>query len=259
MDKALLQLHEVRRVPVVRTLSPGRPFTWLRLGWEDLRANPGASLAHGAILVAIGALMLLTFGTHIHLIALIAATFLLMGPIAAAAFYEISRTREQGRVATFDSSLLGAVRRSGALAGLGVFLGILVGLWAWMSATLFGFSSGIEVPSIGSDGWRSVIGWRYPGMVLAYSSTGVGVAAVAFVTSAFAAPAIFGTGISLTSAMALSIRAVLGNPVPMLVWATLVGGLTVAGLVGGLVGLVVILPWLGHATWHAYRDVVGDR
>ncbi|MBI1396726.1 MAG: DUF2189 domain-containing protein [Betaproteobacteria bacterium] len=256
MEKAISgSFHPPRALDVAR-VSPLRAGRWLRAGWADLRANPGPSLSHGFLFVATGWTIFLMFGTHIDLVVTAVSGFLLVGPVAAAAFYELSREREAGVTVSFDGSLAGASRRAGALLRLGLVLALLGVIWAWTSAELFRHEFGAILPSIGDDAWRNVLDWRYSGFVTTYLGTGAVLAVIAFVVAAVSAPLLFDRRTDTTTAILTSLRVIGTNPVAMLIWALSIAVLVTVGFLTAMLGLIVILPWLGHATWHAYRDLV---
>ena len=89
-----------------------------------------------------------------------------------------------------------------------------------------------------------------------YIAVGGTFASLVFAVSVVSMPMLLDRPCELLDAISTSVRAVSENPVPMAVWATLIMLLTLLGFALALIGLVVILPWLGHATWHAYRDLV---
>lgn len=244
-------------LPRVAHVGTTRPFHWLRLGWADMRGNPGPSLAHGLLLTALGWCVLLAAGTHVHLIAVAIAGFVVLAPVFAAAFYELSRLRESGRHADFDASLDGALRNGGSLVRLGAMLALVVLIWAGLSMQMFEQVFGGRLPSIADSSWRLVFDWRYAGLVTAYLGTAMVVGAVAFALTAVSVPAVFDHRLGNRVAVLTSIKAVFVDPFAMLLWALLIVIFMAIGIATLLVGLVVILPLLGHATWHAYRDLLG--
>jgi uncharacterized membrane protein len=257
METSLGGFHRGKPLPAVAHVDALRPIRWLRAGWEDFRSNPGPSLAHGILLVAIASVVLFWSSTHIDLTAAAVSGLLLVGPVFAAAFYELSRLRERGvSPASFDASLNGALRNGKALVHLGVILAVLVIVWALLSRLLFARAFGGDLPSISATSWQSIFDWRYAGFVISYVGTGGVLAVVAFVVAAVSAPAIFDRRLDTATAVFTSIKAVGENPLAMGVWAVLIVLGVAVGVGTFLIGLVVILPVLGHATWHAYRDLL---
>ena len=241
------------RVVRVRTL---QPLHWLARGWRDFTANPGPSIAHGLILVALGWLIVLMCSTQIDLLAAAVSGFLLVGPVFGAGFYELSRLRASGQRATFDASLDGALRNGRSLARLGLLLAILAVAWVLISRLLFVQALGGTLPSVRQTFYQTIIDWDYYEFFAIYLSTGAVFAVLAFIVSAMSAPMIFDRAAGTRTAILTSIKAVGTNPSAMIVWAALIAGLTAIGFATLLFGLVIVLPVVGHATWHAYRDLI---
>ena len=256
MDKPIHVFYQIPVLPPVAHIAPLRAFTWLKLGWEDLRHNPVPSIAHGLLLVAVGWLMLLFLSAQIELLAAAISGYLLVGPIFGAVFYELSRLRAAGQPATFDASIDGALKNGKRLARLGLVLGILAILWVLLSGLLFERAFGGIPPSVRENFYRTIVDWSYPGFFLTYLATGAIFALLAFMLSAVSAPMIFDRAVDTNTAILTSFKAVAGNPAAMAVWAALIAALTAIGFATFLFGLAIVLPLLGHATWHAYRDLI---
>jgi uncharacterized membrane protein len=235
-----------------------RPFVWLERGWDDLTHNPGPSLAHGLILAAVGWVVLLLCSPHVDLFAAAISGFLLVGPVFGAAFYELSRLRSNGQAPTFDASVAGAVRNARSLVQLGLILAILAVGWVLASHALFLGAFGGTLLMVSGDAWRSVFEWASPEFALTYLATGAVLAVIAFLVSAVSAPLIFAGGMDLSTGIVTSFKAVAANPLAMALWAAIIAVLVAVGFATFLLGAIVILPLLGHATWHAARDLVGE-
>lgn len=248
--------YQTPALPQVAHIAALRPFTWLKLGWEDLRHNPGPSIAHGLLLVGVGWLILLLFSAQIGLLATAVSGYLLVGPIFGAVFYELSRLRAAGQAATFDASLDGALINGKRLAHLGVVLAILAILWALLSGLLFERAFGGIPPSVRDNFYRTIADWTYPEFFVTYLTTGAVFALLAFMVSVLSAPMIFDRAEDTNRSILTSLKAVAVNPAAMAVWAGLIAALTAIGFATFLLGLAVVLPLLGHATWHAYRDLI---
>ena len=261
MGKPFHAFYQMPVLPHVAHVAPLRPLLWLKLGWDDLRHNPGPSIAHGLLLVAVGWLMLLFLSAQIELLAAAVSGYLLVGPIFGAVFYELSRLRAAGQAATFDASLDGALKNGKRLTRLGLVLAILAILWVLLSGLLFERAFGGIPPSVRDNFYRTVVDWSYPGFFVIYLATGAIFALLAFLLSAVSAPMIFDRAVDMNKAILTSLKAVGTNPAAMAVWASLIAALTAIGFASFLFGLAIVLPLLGHATWHAYRDLIirGDR
>jgi uncharacterized membrane protein len=243
-------------LPRTNQVSALQSLRWLSLGWKDFSAKPGPSIAHGLILVALGWLILLMCSTQIDLFAASVSGFLLVGPVFGAGFYELSRLRAAGKPATFDASLAGALNNRKSLASLGLLLAILAISWVLASRVMFVHIFGGTLPSVSDTFYRTIVDWHQRDFLFTYMGTGAIFAAIAFMISAVSAPMIFDRAAGVQPAILTSIKVVASNPAAMLLWAAAIAGLTLIGFATFLLGLVVILPVLGHATWHAYRDLV---
>jgi len=244
-------LHlEVRHVALLR------PFTWLGLGWLDLRKHWGASVGYGALTVALGWTLLVFCATHPYFIAAAITGFLLVGPAMSAGLCEMSRRYSLGQPASFDDSLDGFGRNSSALIEFGAILAICAVVWFGISAVLLGTVFHIAAPDIGETLYRGFIDSANRSQVQAYIAVGGVLAASVFAVSVVAIPLIIDRHATAGEAMRASVKAVFTNIPAMIVWSALILILTIIGYAPLLGGLLIVAPLLGHATWHAYRDLI---
>ena len=245
-------LHvEVRSVPALQSI------VWLRRGWEDLRQMEGASLAHGVIISIIGAVLLMLGSTHPYLVAAAVTGYLLVGPIMTTGVCELSRRRAAREPRGFDESLEAVTRNPDALMHFGGILALIAIVWFVASTVLLQSVLDIHVPSLSVALWGGAGDFASTREVVAYFSSGALFAVAVFVLSVVAVPLIIDRHATASEAMWASVKATLHNIPAMVVWAALIVGLTALGFVTLLLGMIVIAPLLGHATWHAYRDLVG--
>ncbi len=256
MGKPIYAFAHSPGLPLVARVATLQPLRWLARGWEDFTANPGPSVAHGLILVALGWLILLMCSTQIDLFAAVLSGFLLVGPVFGAGFYELSRLRASGQRGSFDASLEGALKNGKLLARLGLLLAMLAIAWVLISRLLFVEALGGTLPSVRETFYQTIIDWDYYQFFVTYMSTGLVFAVVAFIVSAVSAPMIFDRAADTSTAILTSFKAICANLPAMIVWAALIAGLTAIGFATLLFGLAIVLPVLGHATWHAYRDLI---
>lgn len=233
-----------------------RPFVWLGRGWLDMRRHWGASLGYGALIVALGWTLLIFCGTHPYFIAAAISGFLLVGPLMSAGFCEMSRRYSLGQGASFDDSLEGFGRNPTALFEFGVILAICAAVWFGVSALLLGTVFHVAEPDIRDTLYRGFLDTANRSQVIAYIAVGGALAAGVFSVSVVSIPLMIDRHVSAGAAMRASIAAVLRNIPAMIVWSALILILTVIGYVPLLGGLLVIAPLLGHATWHAYKDMI---
>ena len=243
-------LHlEVRHVPV------GRAIEWLKRGWEDCKSIGQAGLAHGALIAILGAVLLALGSTHMYLIAAAITGYLLVGPVMTTGLCELARRRQAREPLGFDESLQALSRNPDGLLHFGGLLAVIALLWFVLSAILLESVLSASVPSLAVALWGGA-GMLTTSQLLGYVVCGGILAAIVFALSVVAVPLIIDRHASASEAMRGSLRVSLANLPAMLVWAALIVALTAVGFLTLLVGMVVVAPLLGYATWHAYRDLV---
>lgn len=239
----------IRVVPVSHVLS------WIALGWRDLTRVPLSSLLHGLI-VTIGGWIILAITLHYwYLVPGAFSGFLLVGPILATGLYELSRLLEAGDRPGLREVVAAWRRGTRPLVWLGLLLVLAGTAWVLVSSVLFGLF--VEAPI---TGLRSVLrhivlsegSFLFPVWILL---GGFG-ASLVFAVTVISTPMLLDRDIDMFTALSTSVHAVGQNPITMGVWATLIMIATGLALATVMVGFVVVIPLIGHATWHAYRDVV---
>ncbi len=223
------------------------PLRWLARGWADFKATPNLSLFYGtviffvSIIVSAVAWQLGSFG----LLAVLLTGFVYIAPLIAVGLYSVSRAREAGRQPTLSESF---VITKKVLGQAGVFALVqLVILLVWSRAGLI-VHAFVELDT------------NKPAALLEFlllgSAIGSIFAAITFAASAFSLPLIAHRDVDMITACISSINAVLKNKLVMLVWGVLICGLTALGFATAFLGLIVVMPWLAYATWHAYQDTL---
>jgi uncharacterized membrane protein len=243
-------LHvDIRRVPALQAIE------WLNRGWNDLVQIGWAGLAHGVLIAILGAVLLMLGSTHLYLTAAAVTGYLLVGPVMTTGLCELARRREARESLSFDDSLQALTRNPEGLLHFGGVLALIAILWFVLSAILLGSTLGAPVPSLSVALWggSSLVS---PSELLGYIAVGGVLAAVVFAVSVVAVPLIIDRHAGAADAIRASLRATFTNLPAMIVWAALIVGLTAIGFVTLLIGMVVVAPLLGYATWHAYRDLV---
>lgn len=246
-------------MPAIRQVPFDAPWAWLGAGWRDLTRVPALSLSYGLVfaLAALAiAVALLQFG-WLSLILPLAGGFLLIGPLLAVGLYEASRRIEAGEpVQAADIALVG-VRSPGQLAFMGVML--LVLYFAWVEIALLQFMLFFgpgDLPPMESFVPAMLFTVQGVSLLVVGSLTGGVLALVVYAMTAVAIPLLMVRKIDVVTAALTSVQAVMRNPKPMLLWAVLIAAAMAIGLATLFVGLIVAFPLVGHATWHAFRDVV---
>lgn len=246
--------------PETRPLVPTDLRIALRKGWQDMEAMRSdvmfACLIYplmGAILVAMAAR-----GNLAHLIFPVLSGFALVGPVAALGLYEISRRREAG-VSVSWLALFDVIRspRFPRILMLSVFNGVIFIAWLLIADAIYSATLGPEAP-VGIMPLLSEVLTTPAGWALAVIGTGVGfvLAACVLAISAVSFPMLLDRDVSLPVAVMTSVTVARENPVVIGAWGLIVAAGLVIGILPVLIGLIVILPVLGHATWHLYRAAV---
>jgi uncharacterized membrane protein len=233
------------------------PIRWLGYGWLDMRRNWVASLAYGALIVALGWTLLVFCGTHPYFIAAAITGFLLVGPLVSAGLCEMSRRYSTGERASFDDSLEGFARNLRPLSEFGLILAICGAGWFLISALLLGGVFHIGAPNVAETMYRGFLDSTNRPQILAYVAVGGVLAVAVFTVSVVAIPLIIDRKTSASEAMRQSVRATLRNAPAMILWSALILLLTIVGYAPLLFGMLLIAPLLGHATWHAYLGMTG--
>jgi uncharacterized membrane protein len=242
--------YELREVPAYS------PFAWLIRGWDDFRAAPLASGFYGAAFAGMGWALAALYDFAYQYVSTLAGAFLLAAPFLATGLYALSRDRERGVRPRWLASLT-AWREN--LGGLGVYVLVITVIflvWARASLVTFALFSTGSMPDL-KGFLAKAFSWGNLEFVVMYFAAGGLFATIVFAVSVVSVPMMLDRDNDAVSAAILSVQALARNPGAMAVWAALIVLLTGLGLATFFVGLVVTMPVIGHATWHAYRDCVG--
>ena len=249
------QTQQALRRHGVRQISLGQPLRWLGRGWADLMRCPLPGLLHGAAMALFGAALLWLARDRFWLLAGAFSGFLLVAPVAATGLYAVSRALQQGEHPGIVTALSIWRPRDGRLVLFGLLLALAGTGWVLTSASLI--TRFAAAPVNGPlDFVRVVVLSGHGYLFEVWLLLGSALAAPIFASSVVAMPLLMDRAISVQAAVLVSVRAALLNPAPMALWATLILVVTLLGMATFLVGLVVAVPWLAHASWHAYRDMV---
>jgi uncharacterized membrane protein len=251
------QVQAVQGPAAVRELSFRDLGAALAAGWADFRACPAHGLFFGAIYVVAGLLLshaLLVRGEAVWLIPS-AAAFPLFAPFAAVGLYEVSRRRESGQPVTWGA-VLGALRGRGdeqlILMGGIVFVGL--SFWIIIAHTIFAVfmaESGLGSESL--EVFRTQAGMA---MLLVGSAVGALIAYGFYAVTLFSLPMLVDRDVDFITAIVTSFRALRANRLVLRVWAAVIAAALFLAMLPLFLGLLLVLPVLGHATWHLYRRAV---
>jgi uncharacterized membrane protein len=241
--------------PSIRTVPIGAPIGWLVAGWRDFRAHPLPSAFYGACFALMGFLIYFVFGRAYQYVSALVTGFFLVGPFLAIGLYDLSRRREQG-LPTWLAPTLDAWRPNvGAVGMFALVLGIVLLVWARASLVVFALFFTYDMPDL--HGFLAqVLSLRHMEFLLAYFCVGGFFAVLVFAISVVSVPMMLDRNTDGIVAVLTSLRAFSANVPAMIVWGLLIVLLTAIGFATWFVGLVVAVPVIGHATWHAYRELV---
>jgi uncharacterized membrane protein len=243
----------------IRSVPFDAPWAWLAAGWNDMWRVPHISLVYGAAfaIVAGGLLLGLTFARWQALVPALAGGFLLVGPLLAVGLYETSRRLETGEPIELGHVASAGLRAKGQLGFFGVGLMVIFLVWlelAFVLLVLFLGGAGLPPPSEFLA--RLLFTPAGLGLLIVGSIVGGMLAATVYAVSVVAVPLLLVHRIDAISAAATSLAVVRHNPKPMLLWAGLISGFMALGCATLFLGLVLLFPLIGHATWHAFRATV---
>jgi uncharacterized membrane protein len=263
-DKSYWLLSETSGIGETRdpSLARGLPLleglNWLSAGWRDFWTRPGSSLGYGIGVFVLSVTIvwtLVAFGLDYILFPALAG-FMIVAPFLAVGLYEKSRAIEEGREIGFGSMLLVRPRAGAQVFFAGLLLCLLILLWMRAAVLLYALFFGVTafpgLDHIVGMLFGTVYGWT---MLIVGTAIGGLFAAFAFAISVFAVPMLLDRRVDALTAMAASMKLVWNNLLPMLAWGAMLLLLFAACVATGLIGMIIIFPLLGHATWHAYRAV----
>lgn len=232
------------------------PLRWLALGWADLRRNPWPGLIHGFMLAAFGALLFWAIHDSFWMLVGAFSGFLIVGPILATGLYQVSRGAGMGRKIDIFEVMELWTQGDRRLVHFGLLLGLAGTGWVLTSAGLITLWSPepIDKPA---DFLRHVVLSPRLGLFEVWLLLGAVLAAPVFASSVVAIPMLVDTSVPVSMAVAESWRAVADHPLPMALWALMIALLIGLGMATAMLGLIVLVPVIAHASWHAYCDLTG--
>ena len=250
--------------PTVRSIAPADLADALKKGWDDFTAMPSHAVFLCVIYPAIGILVAaLTLGyAFVPLLFPAAAGFALLGPFAALGLYELSRRREAGlEVSAVDAFEVLRSPSIGAIVALGLVLAVIFVVWMATANAIytayFGYGAPEAIGQFVHDLFFTRAGWS---LILVGNAVGLVFAIGAYLISVVSFPLLLDREVGAVVAMLTSLRLVVRNPLTMALWGVIIAALLVIGTIPLFLGLAVVLPVLGHATWHLYRKaVVADQ
>lgn len=242
----------------INPITLNEPWKWLKLGWEDIKQAPQYSLAYGGIFVLFG--YLIVWGLYnsplfLMIVPLTAGLFLL-APILAIGLYAISRALEQGEALNLNTVTQAWQRNGWHIAFMGLILMFILLFWMLTANVVFALFYDRPVPE-----WSSFIqqvffsGENVLFLLMSFLSGGI-LAFFTFCISVISIPMLMDRQVTFIEAIGLSISAIKKNTWPLLLWAYLIVMYIGIGLLTFFIGLLITMPLIGHASWHAYKELV---
>jgi len=242
--------------PRVRIVSTDQPWEWLGAGWKDLCRTPLTSISYGLIFVVLGYWMVYMVEARFQYVLALTTGFLLVGPFLAMGLYDISRRLEAGKSTSLSHALAAWRQNTLHILIFGVLIGLLMIVWARLAAVLFAVIAGGRNLTLDDSSAQLFFSGSGLTFLLVFLAVGAIIAAAVFAISVVSIPMMLDRKTDLVTAVLTSLAAVRANPWPMVLWAALIVIFTGIGLMTFYLGLALALPLIGHATWHAYRDLV---
>jgi len=243
--------------PGIRRVALRAPLRWIAAGWRDFVRAPAASAFYGATFALMGWLVYLVFSHAYEYTSALTAGFLLVGPFVATGLYDISRRLARGERVTLRPTLTAWRDNVGAFSLFALVLTVILLVWARASLVTFALFFSAGMPTL-SGFLQRVASLEHLDFVLTYLAVGLVFASIVFAVSVVSVPMMLDRGTDTIVAALTSVRALAENPAPLMFWAALIVALIGIGFATLFIGLVVTAPVVGHATWHAYRDLVAN-
>ncbi|MDH5178706.1 MAG: DUF2189 domain-containing protein [Gammaproteobacteria bacterium] len=243
-----LEQHELPFAAPCKTLATDAPLSWLKLGWQDLRRAPRQSLTYGTVMLLLSyvvSFIAWRFGNFYSLLTMLSG-FVFMGPALAIGLYSISCQLQKGQTPVLGYCLREGKRHFGNALLFAMILMVVFLIWARAASMVHVFFP-----------VRTEAGWQDYALFLGIGSAiGSIFCAIIFSAAAFSLPMIMDRKVDMVTAAVTSINAVLHNKKAMAVWAGLILLSLLISFATALLGLVILLPLIGHATWHGYQETI---
>lgn len=237
------------------------PWRWIAAGWADMKRMPAVSLIYGAVFTGLAMAMLygLTKAGWPALILPLTGGFLLIGPVLAVGLYEGSRRLQAGEPVAAGDVFFAGFKAPAQLALLGLVLMLIYLAWVETAFLLLMlYSAERAFPPIPDLIPQLLFTGRGLTFLIVGTLEGAALAALVFAISAISAPMLLDKPVGIATGIWTSVRAVWINFWPMLVWALLIAAIVAASIALWFLGLIIAFPVIGHATWHAYREITAD-
>lgn len=239
--------------PGRRRIGIGEPIQWLRTGWGYFRRMEGVSLLYGGIFACIGMLITWLGLSNPQFILTFWSGFLLVGPLLAVGLFRLAQQADRGDTVRLLTCFK-VIRENIGTVSLFVLLMSVV-MIAWIRFSTLAVALYIGNVTGTADFLAALTTLEGLGFLAVLFGVGAVFALVVFALGAWSLPMVMDNRAEFGPALVISVQTVFDQPIPMLVWAALVAGLTLLGMMTLFAGFAVIFPWLGFATWAGYRSL----
>lgn len=255
-------------LPPILPVEPDQPLRWLVLGFRDLTRNPWLSMAHGLAMSLAGLLFTWLAYDRFWLLVGLMSAFMVLAPVLATSLYAMSRAIERGEqvnvqllVSTWTRWNLRLQTQPDsywALIRFGLLLGLAALGWVFTSSAFIELMAPVPIHTP-MDFLRHVVASQEHRLFELWLALGGLMAAPVFASSVVSMPLLLDRRVSVLEAVLTSWKTVLTYPSTMALWAFLLMGFSLLGIFSLFLGLILVVPMLGHASWHAYRELVDVR
>jgi uncharacterized membrane protein len=242
-------------LPAVNEVGAAAPFHWLAAGARDFRAHPLASLFYGACFAIMGWLIAVTFRHAYEYVSALVTGFFLVGPFLAIGLYDLSRRRERGEAPRLAPTLAAWRTNPGAIGVFALVLTVILLVWARASLIAFALFYTQGMPTAAKF-LEQIVSLDNLEFLFAYAIVGGFFAVLTFAVSVVSVPMMLDRRTDGVVAVLASLKAFAANVPAMLVWGVVIVALVGAGFALAFAGLLVVVPLIGHASWHAYRGLI---
>lgn len=231
------------------------PMRWLEKGCTDFKNNFKLSIIYGAFIAIIGIILITTMDFTVSFALGSITGFVIVGPFVAIGLYDMSRQMEFGKKPTLRHAIFALKKNTGTLLAFAFALGFLHTVWTRLTGLLVAlFFSDINISS--GNLFEALSDPQTVIFLAVFLVLGALITGFAFSISVISIPMIMHRNVDIVTAAITSIRVVKKNPRKMLTWATMISVIILLGMATAFIGLIVAFPIVGHASWHAYRELV---
>lgn len=256
MDRSVSNFEEpAPALPAIKQVPYSAPISWLKRGWKDFVSTRYQGAFYGLVFVLMGYAIAWVYATRWQLTMGLVGSFFLMGPFLCSGIYDLSRQYELTGKASLLASLTCWRRNTSSIAFFAIVLTFAMIVWGRVSLILFALLSTTSFPTL-QGVLRQIFSIQNPQFLLLWAGVGFVFASIVFALGVISAPMMLDRKSDTLSAIFSSVRSVHTNPKALYLWAVLVVLIIGLSLVAGFIPLLVTAPVIGHATWHAYRDLV---